>query len=130
MPSLKYLFNRVTHMDYSGYLTAAKKVKARSGKSLLGTLLDMALCGAKYGAGYMDYLVFEFETLPASCRKTYVTRGVNNELVRRLNDPACGSLFTDKVQTLKKFAPFVKRAWVYLPETDEKGFAAFFAVCK
>ncbi|MBP1575999.1 MAG: hypothetical protein J6A68_00550 [Oscillospiraceae bacterium] len=125
-----YLWNRVAHMDYAGWLRAAKLVHFRSGKNTLVTLLDMALCGAKYQAGYMDYLVFEFEKLSAAQRATYVTRGVNNQLVKTLNDPALNHLFSNKAETLKAFAPFVKRAWIYLPETDEEGFREFFSRCK
>ncbi len=125
MGKLGYLMRRVRYMNPGQYLQSAKKVHARSGKATLFVLADMAICGMKYQAGYMDYLVFEFDKLNAAQRKTYVTRGVNNHLVKLLNDPAATPIFADKVQTLKTFAEFVGRPWLFLPEATPEAFAAF-----
>ena len=129
MGKVSYLFRRVIHMDFSGYKKAAQEVHRRSGRNTFAVLLDMAWCGIRYQAGYMDYLVFEFERLSAAQRATYVTRGVNNAMVKKLNDPALDGLFADKVQTLRRYAPFVKRKWLYLPDSTAGEFAEFVASC-
>ena len=72
-------------MDYGALLETARKVHARSGKGTLVSLADIVACGFRYQAGYMDYLVFEFDRLTAAQRATYITRGKNNAYVRLLN---------------------------------------------
>lgn len=85
MPNLKYVAKRIAGMNFGAMLDTARTVKERTGRGVLPTLVDMAACGFKYQAGYMDYLVFEFYHLTADQRKTYITRGKNNEYVRLLN---------------------------------------------
>ena len=72
-------------MDYGAMVRTAKTVHERTGKNTLAVLADIISCGLRYQAGYMDYLVFEFYTLTAAQRATYITRGVNNRYVSLLN---------------------------------------------
>ena len=58
-------------------------------------------CAVKYGAGYMDYDLFEMYNLTPEQRDTYLTRGRNNALVVKYNDKAyTGSLTTRCSSTL------------------------------
>ena len=52
-------------MDYGALLETTRKVHVRSGKGTLASLADIVACGFRYQAGYMDYLVFEFDRLTA-----------------------------------------------------------------
>ena len=74
MPNLKYVAKRIAGMNFGAMLDTARTVKERTGRGVLPTLVDMAACGFKYQAGYMDYLVFEFYHLTADQRKTYIAR--------------------------------------------------------
>jgi hypothetical protein len=65
MPNLNYIFKRIAGMDYGALLETARKVHVRSGKGTLASLADIVACGFRYQAGYMDYLVFEFDRLTA-----------------------------------------------------------------
>ena len=46
----------------------------------------MIICGFKYEAGYMDYMLFEMYNLNSKQRKTIMTRGKNNKLIKKYND--------------------------------------------
>ncbi|MEM1483675.1 sugar-transfer associated ATP-grasp domain-containing protein [Oscillospiraceae bacterium PP1C4] len=125
MPNLKYIVKRIAEMDYKAMVRTARTVHGRTGKNTLVTLADMVICGFKYQAGYMDYLVFEFYTLTAAQRKTYITRGQNNRYVRLLNPQENWHLLEDKVEFLKRFDGFHGRDWIDLRETSQSEFAAF-----
>ena len=46
----------------------------RSGKNKAAILLDMINCLIRYGAGYNDYVIFEFWNLNHKQRDTFMTR--------------------------------------------------------
>ena len=125
MPNLKYVAKRIAGMNFGAMLDTARTVKERTGRGVLPTLVDRAACGFKYQAGYMDYLVFEFYHLTADQRKTYITRGKNNEYVRLLNPREHWHLLEDKVEFLKRFDGFHGRDWIDLREVDRAGFEQF-----
>ena len=125
MPNLNYIFKRIAGMDYGALLETTRKVHVRSGKGTLASLADIVACGFRYQAGYMDYLVFEFDRLTAAQRATYITRGKNNAYVRLLNPRENWHILEDKVEFLKRFEGIHGREWIDLRETDEAGFESF-----
>ena len=88
MSKLSYLIRRVTRMDYKAMNAKIKDIHEKSGKNRIWIFFDMAHCGRKFGAGYMDYWLYEMYNLTEAERDTYITRGRNYELVKRYNDPA------------------------------------------
>ncbi|MEG0456736.1 MAG: sugar-transfer associated ATP-grasp domain-containing protein [Oscillospiraceae bacterium] len=125
MKKLSYLFKRIFDMDYKQMLKTSKTIHERTGKNTLFILFDIIICGFKYQAGYMDYLVFEFYNLKSYQRKTYITRGINNSYVRTFNNRAYWAIFSDKIQTLKVFKKVIGRKWLYLLESDYPHFEEF-----
>ena len=111
MGKLGYLFSRVRNMHYRQMLEKAAIVRERTGRNRLAILIDMAWCGWRYQAGYMDYLVFEMYNLTGAKRATYVTRGENNRLVGRLNRRESWVLVEDKARFNTIFAEFMHRQW-------------------
>ena len=61
-------------------------VHERSNKNRVLIFFDMIICGFKYEAGYMDYMLFEMYNLNSKQRKTIMTRGKNNKLIKNNND--------------------------------------------
>ncbi len=125
MPKFTYIIKRIAGMDYGAMVRTAKTVHERTGKNTLAVLADIISCGFRYQAGYMDYLVFEFYTLTAAQRATYITRGVNNRYVSLLNPRENWHLLEDKVEFLKRFDGFHGRDWVDLRVCGKEGFEAF-----
>ena len=125
MEKVKYLMGRVLRMDYQKLFETLEALHHKTGKSRFRLLGDMIICGLRYGAGYMDYLLFEFYDLTPEQRATYVTRGVNNRIVRLCNDPAWYHCVEDKTEFNRLFSRFVRRGWLDLKKCTYDEFAGF-----
>ena len=112
MANLKYLAQRVLNMNYKAMLDKINSIHKKTGTSRLAIFRDMKDCAVKYGAGYMDYDLFEMYNLTAEQRDTYLTRGRNNALVVKYNDKAYFDELGDKIRFNTKFESFLHRDWV------------------
>ena len=72
-------------MDKKAMFEKINSIHEKTGKSKLYLLYDMQRCARKYGAGYMDYDLFEMYNLTPEQRDTYITRGRNNEIDKKKN---------------------------------------------
>ncbi len=123
--SLGYILKRVTRINFSQLCAKIQEVHSKSGKNLIGIVCDMAVCGAKYQAGYMDYALFEMYALNKSQRRTVVTRGINNGFIKRFNDPAYIDVFDDKIKFAQHFSEYMGREWLCLQESSEEELLEF-----
>lgn len=83
----------------------------------------MLRCALKYNAGYVDYKIAQMYRLNDAQRKTQITRGLSNQIVRRMNDKAYWYLFDDKATFNELFKEEVGRGWMKLsPATDPEAF--------
>lgn len=96
MGRLGYIARCIAHMDYGALFDTVGEVHERGDKNRAGLFVDIVKCGFKFGAGYKDYLLLEFETMTDAQRATFVTRGVNNSIVKMLNDFAYYHIFDNK----------------------------------
>lgn len=117
--NIGYLLRRLVSMDYKAMLQKVSSLHKKTGLSRWFLLRDMQKCAVKYGAGYMDYDLFEMYALTDEQRDTYITRGRNNELIKRYNDPSYGELFDDKAAFNQRFAPYLHREWIRLDAPKE-----------
>lgn len=126
MKSTAYLMKRIAKMDYKQLLDAAKFISTKTGKLRLLIIMDMIQCGIIYKAGYCDYREFEFYNLNRKQRLTYLTRGKNNEIVRRFNDKASWHKFDDKIEFNALFQSFLHRDWMAINGKNFDEFLEFF----
>lgn len=126
MGKIKYLFKRILKLDYSNMIKIAKAVSKKTNKNLLFILFDMTRCGLKYQAGYYDYQEFEFYNLNKEQRETYLTRGKNNEIIKKFNDKSKFYIFDNKEEMYKIYNKFLKRQWMVLNENNYNDFLNFF----
>jgi len=119
MGKIGYLFKRIRSMDYGKMFETVNFVHEKNGKNKIGIFFDIVHCGLKYQAGYMDYKLFEMYNLNEKQRATIVTRGINNGLVKRFNDPEAMKIFHDKVTFNKKFNKYLLRDWMEVKDTEE-----------
>ncbi|MDD3411086.1 MAG: sugar-transfer associated ATP-grasp domain-containing protein [Eubacteriales bacterium] len=112
MSRLSFFFKRLVKMDFRKMWQTTAVLKERSGKSRLWLLCDMLRCGVKYNAGYMDYKIAQMYRLNDEQKKTVITRGLSNTIVRRMNDKAYWYLFDDKATFNELFKDEVRRAWM------------------
>lgn len=126
MSKLSFFFKRLVRMDWKAMWKTTRLLKERSGKSRLWLLGDMLHCAVKYNAGYVDYKIAQMYRLNDAQRKTQITRGLSNTIVRRMNDKAYWYLFDDKATFNELFKEEVGRGWMKLSaDTDPAVFQAF-----
>ena len=116
MSRISYVIKRIGKMDFSRMRETARMLHQKTGKPTAWLLTDMARCATKYNAGYMDYKIAEMYRLNDAQRRTVITRGISNDIVRRMNDKAYWHFFDDKTEFNTTFAQWVQRDWI---KTDE-----------
>ena len=84
-------------MNYRQMLDTVGEIHDISEKNRIGLFFDIVWCGLRYGAGYKDYRLNEWWTLSRKQRATYVTRGINNSIIKKCNDPAYYHLLNNKI---------------------------------
>lgn len=114
MSKLTYLVKRITKMNYSSFFKTIDMVKEKNHKSKISIFFDIVACGLKYQAGYVDYYQFEMYKMNKKERKTVVTRGINNRIIKSVNDMSQAYKFEDKALFNKLFAKYIKREWILL----------------
>lgn len=125
MDKFIYLIKRIFKLDYKNMFKISKNISKKTKKSSIFILLDMIRCGFKYQAGYYDYQEFEFYNLNNSERKTYLTRGKNNEIIRSFNDKNSFHKFDDKIEFNKIFNKYLQRNWMQLDGNNINEFKQF-----
>lgn len=118
MKNIGYIFRRLLDMNYSAMFKKINQLHKKTGMSRFALFRDMKTCAVNYGAGYMDYDLFEMYNLTPEQRDTYLTRGRNNALIKQYNDYSYGHYFTDKAEFNKRFENYIHRKWI--PLTAEK----------
>ena len=118
MRDLRYVFGRLLHMDYGAMLKKINSIHKKTGKSRLFIFRDMQKCAVDHGAGYMDYDLFEMYNLTEEQRKTYLTRGRNNALVKRLNAMQNCNYLRNKAAFNQRFQAYLKRDWILMTEDN------------
>ena len=125
MGNLKYMFKRLKTMDKKAMFDKIDSIHEKTGKSKIYLFFDMITCARKYGAGYMDYDLFEMYNLNAKQRDTYLTRGRNNAIVAKYNDKAYFHVFENKDEFNTLFKDYIKRDWIKVKDTPKESVIAF-----
>lgn len=120
-----YLTRVLGGASFKKMFTAIDRIHDKTGKNKAKLFFDMLGCTVKYGAGYNDYIIFEFYNMKAKERKTYLTRIKNKKLVTMLNDEKYADIFDQKNLFDKKFAEFLGREVLDIAEIDFDKFKSF-----
>ncbi|HRX08609.1 MAG TPA: sugar-transfer associated ATP-grasp domain-containing protein [Candidatus Limiplasma sp.] len=116
MGKLIFFFKRVFRMDFKRFGKTMDFLAERSGKGRLWLYFDLLKCALVYNAGYMDYKIAEMYRLNAAQKKTVITRGLSNQIVREMNDKAYWHFFDDKTEFNTLFKDDIKRSWMKFSE--------------
>ena len=128
MSRMQYFWHRLVRMDWKAMWKTTGILKKRSGKGRLWLMCDMLKCATKYNAGYIDYKIAQMYKLNDEQRKTVITRGISNEIVRRMNPKEYWHFFDDKAQFNELFKEWIPRKWLLIgDDTDPE---ALFALCR
>ena len=94
--NIKYVARVLSGAKFKKMFEKIDIIHEKTGKNKVGLFFDMIGCTLKYGAGYNDYIIFEFYNMNAKERKTYLTRMKNKKLVTTLNDLRFSHIFDEK----------------------------------
>ena len=122
MKKMSFLLGSFKPTTINSLLNVRNKVKEKSNKHFI--LLDMIYCSLRYQAAFYDYLEFEFYAINNKQRKTYLTNGKNNEIVRTFNDKNYWYLLDDKAEFNKLYKKYLNRDFL-LPNSSIKEFNNF-----
>ena len=126
MSRLAFFIRRVARVDRKRFKKTFHELKAQTGRGTVFLAFDLLVCGIRYNAGYMDYKIGRFDKLTHAQRKTVITRGISNSIVRKMNDKAYWHLFDDKCEFNALFSRWVKRQWIKADGSlDARTLAAF-----
>lgn len=88
-----------------------RKVAKLTHNTLAGTLSLMEIDKKKYKASHKDYYNFKFYALTEEEKKTFLTNGYNNILIKKYNNPLYIHYFDNKEEFNKIFNEYLGRAW-------------------
>lgn len=125
MAKLKYLVKRIFNMNFHNFFDTISNISTKTHRSKISLFLDIIHCGFKYQAGYSDYKLYEMYNMTAAERETVVTRGKNNEIIKKYNNPAFIHYFNSKIAFNKKFNRYLNRDWLELNSDNITEFATF-----
>lgn len=121
----RYLLRVLTGVRPKAMSQCLDAAKEKSGKSRALLFSDMLWCLARYGAGYHDYLMFQFFNMDGAHRKTYVTRLKNKRLVTLMNNEAAAPTFDRKSLFYTRFKGFLGRSFMVVPGATSGQLAEF-----
>lgn len=122
MKKMSFLLGSIKPTTINSLLNVRNKVKEKSNKHFI--LLDMIYCSLRYQAAFYDYLEFEFYSINNKQRKTYLTNGKNNEIVKTFNNKNYWYLLDDKAEFNKLYKKYLNRDFL-LPNSSIEEFNSF-----
>lgn len=120
MENIKYIFKRLKTLDWKAMREKINSIHQKTNKSKFSIFMDMQRCARRYGAGYMDYDLFEMYNLTDEQRDTYITRGRNNVFVTKYCDKNYLHYFMNKDEFNTKFQDYLKRDWIKVNGTEKE----------
>ena len=125
MGKLGYLIKRVKNMNFDKMFQTIDLVNKKTNKSKISIFFDIINCGIKYQAGYVDYNLYEMYKMNKDERKTVVTRGINNEIIKKYNDMTYAYKVEDKALFNNLFNKYLNREWIYIKESSIEDFKKY-----
>lgn len=119
MENIQYIFKRLNSLDWKVMNEKINSIQEKTGMNKVSILMDIWNCALKYGAGYMDYDLFEMYNLTPEQRNTYITRGRNNAFVTKYCDKSYLHYFMNKDEFNEKFQKYIKRDWIKVNGTEK-----------
>ena len=120
-----YIFKVFRLESIGTLLKVSKKINTKTNIKQLKIMIDMIKCSLKYQASFYDYLEFEFYLLNELQRQTYLTRGKNDEIIKKYNDKNYFNLLDNKLEFNSYFNKFIKRDYLDLNKASLKEFREF-----
>lgn len=125
MGKTTYLIKRIKNMNFTNMFKTVDLVHEKTKKPKIFIFFDIVNCGIKYQAGYVDYNLYEMYKMNKEERKTVITRGINNNIIKKYNDMSYAYKFEDKALFNHLFDKYMNREWIYLKESSVEDFKKY-----
>jgi len=122
MNKIKFLLRSIRISTLSSLFTVYKKVFKKIKNPFI--IFDIIYCSFKYQAAFYDYLEFEFYKLNRKQRKTYLTSGKNNQIVKKYNNKDYWHILDNKNEFNDYFKKYLNRDYLK-PNSTKKQFDSF-----
>lgn len=109
---ISYLLDRAVRLNPANVWRIAGAARPVTRKPRAIIVLDMLWSSVRHEVAFQDYLDWDFASLSARERRTYMTHPKSNHLVMKLNDASVRPVFADKIRFNELFAEFVGRDWL------------------
>ena len=125
MSKISYLAKRIKNMNFLNMFKTIDLVHDKTKKPKIFLFFDIINCGLRYQAGYVDYNLYEMYKMNHKERKTVITRGINNDIIKKYNDMSYAYKFEDKALFNHLFDKYLNREWIYLKEASVADFKKY-----
>ena len=123
--NIRFVFRALAEMDIKGRLEDVRQVARKTGKPVITVLADMLVCAVRYGAGPVDYVLFELYSKTPAQRSTYITRGINNTLVKKYNLTGKNRKIDLKTEFSQHFEAYIHRSALPVAGVTREALAEF-----
>lgn len=96
------------------------KLQIKLNKNIIAIMFDIIACKLKYQASIMDYELFEMYNLDDFERKTIITKGKNNDFIKKYNTPKFFKYFHNRMEFNKLFNKYLNYNWLELNRNLEE----------
>lgn len=120
-----YIIKRIKGMNYKNFFNTISLVSTKTKRPKILIFFDVINCGIRYQAGYVDYNLYEMYKMNHKERKTVITRGINNEIIKKYNNMKEAYKFEDKALFNHLFNKYLNREWIYLKESSVEDFKKY-----
>ena len=123
---LQYYIRVFKGASFQKFFKVLDNAHKRSGRNKAVLFCDMLYSMARYGAGYNDYVTFEFWDLNGKQRDTYLTRFRSKKLMMFMNDHSYAHIFDNKNEFNEVFKDFIGRECIDLETASDEDIKKFF----
>lgn len=123
MGKFGYLLNKYIHLNKKEFNQIVKEIKSKTGTSKNKIIKDIINCHFAYKASYRDYHNYEFYKLTDKEKATYITTGINQDLIEEYNKPV--DYLNDRIKFYDKFKKYINREYLVINENNYGAFKAF-----
>ena len=109
---IQYAIRVVRLASFGKLKEVVKESSKQSGQSEAKCLREILHCMRKFGAGYYDYLIFQFWDKTDAQRDTFLTRFRSKKLINQANKAELSHIFDNKDEFDAHFHKYLKRDFV------------------
>ena len=120
--SLRLALTRMRGANYQRLRKFIAEDAKASGKPRFWIFCDICYCSLRYGAAFHDYHTLRFYNRKRKDRKTFVTMGINVNVVKKCNNLSKRPVFEAKTLFNQTFEKFLKRKWADLHKLNAEQF--------